>query len=154
MVFTLLVFIIPASLPFLLSKREEAVLYLFTDPHNYHIDIISLFNIFEESDYYQNLRKARAVLCSSPLERLGEALCSSFSKSFYSINISDRQGLCLDDLLRPHLPSSSPCFLLRKARSRNDREEAVLQNKAKLHILQFNNRIILNNNKFYSFFFL
>ncbi len=85
-------------LPFALlgnSKREGAVLHLFTRPHPlillqkrrtvlhyksklhiYHIIFISLLNIFEESEYYQHLRKAGAVLCSSPLERLGEAASS------------------------------------------------------------------------------
>jgi hypothetical protein len=34
---------------------------------------IFLLNTFGVADWYQHLRKARAVLCSSPLERLGEA---------------------------------------------------------------------------------
>jgi len=56
-----------ASPPFLLSKREEAALHLFNDLHIYHIIFISLLNTFEYSDYYQNLRKARAVCRWPPL---------------------------------------------------------------------------------------
>jgi hypothetical protein len=39
-----------ASPPFLLSKREEAVLHIFNDLHNYHITCTSLLDIFENSD--------------------------------------------------------------------------------------------------------
>jgi hypothetical protein len=79
--------------------REEEVLYIFTQFHNYHINFISLLNIFEDSDFILGRRKARAACCSSPSERLGEALYSSFSESFYFISISEKRGLCVDGLL-------------------------------------------------------
>jgi hypothetical protein len=73
-----------------------------TRPHQLYI------NTFENSDNFLSLRKARAVPCSSPLERLGEALYSAFSKSLIIIRVSEKRGLCFDGLLRPHPPSPSP----------------------------------------------
>ena len=73
---------ISASPPFLLSKREEAVLQSKSKLYNYHICFGSLLITFEKSEYYQSIRKAGAVPCSSPFspdinrggKRLGEAV--------------------------------------------------------------------------------
>ena len=72
-----------ASPPFLLSKREEAVLQIFNELLNYHIIFITLINTFENSDTCWSLRKAWAVRCSSPSERLGEAVRD---EALYSLN--------------------------------------------------------------------
>ena len=61
------------------SGVRRTVLQIFNHLYNYHIIFVSLFDIFGVTNRYQYFRKARAVRCSSPLERLGEALCSSFS---------------------------------------------------------------------------
>ena len=52
----------------------------------------SLLSTFGKSDNYQYLRKAGAVRCSSPLERLGEAAC--FYKIFTSLS-NDTPNLSL-----------------------------------------------------------
>ena len=62
----------PTSPSFSLSKGEGAVLQIFNEHHTYHINFISLFIIFEETDNYQKLRKAWAVPgWPSPLEKVG-----------------------------------------------------------------------------------
>ncbi len=72
MIFSLFIFVIRphlASPPFLLSKREKAVLQIFNNLHNNHINIISLLIIFGVTNCYQYLRKAG--LCVVPLLRRG-----------------------------------------------------------------------------------
>ena len=105
-----------------LSKVEGAVLYIFNDLHIYHIICISLLGIFEKFEYYQFLRKARAVLgwpfephlpSSSPKERRRCCITtpnfitttstlflhSAFSESLKTIRNSEKQGLCVGGLL-------------------------------------------------------
>lgn len=97
-----------ASPPFLLSKREEAVLYIFNQLHNYHISFSSLLTIFEDSDRIQGFRKARVVPGWPPL--LEEVRRRPYHINFISlfnifevstlISISEKRGLCVVPLLR------------------------------------------------------
>ena len=105
-------FIVPffaqqTSPPTLLSEGEEAVLHIFNDLYNYHIIFISLFNIFEVPDKYQNLREARAVFrWPSPWEKVGMrlyhisfiSLLNTFEESNI-IGISEKRGLRFVPLL-------------------------------------------------------
>lgn len=52
---------IKASPTFSLSRREGAALHCNAKQHNYHINFISLLNIFGKHLFNQNLQKARAV---------------------------------------------------------------------------------------------
>ena len=94
--------------PLILLPRRRTVLHYKSKLHTYHIICISMFNICEESDCYQALRKARAVCRSSPViaskAKQGEVrwgpttsssvLYSSLSETLIVISLSEKRGLC------------------------------------------------------------
>jgi len=49
------------------SRRRRTALHIFNERYNYHINFSSLLTAFGNSDYYRNLRKARAALWWLPL---------------------------------------------------------------------------------------
>jgi hypothetical protein len=67
--FIFLHFVQQASSSISFSKREGAVLHLFADLYNYHINFSSLFTTFVVPNNNRNFRKARAVLRWSRLKR-------------------------------------------------------------------------------------
>ena len=78
--------------------REGAVLHLFNELHNYHINFSSLLITFEVSDKYQPLRKARAVCWwPSPLEEVGRRFLISilfircYKRTLRPIKLFNRQ---------------------------------------------------------------
>jgi len=68
------------NLLLLLQKRRSGASSL-NELRNYHINFISLLIIFEETDFYQPLRKARAVIRWPPLwEEVGRRPSKAYRK--------------------------------------------------------------------------